>query len=67
MFRKTPTIAELRAWIDEDLRACRFNFADSNARGDTGRAGFWANRVGYLEASLEVLDWFTEETSQAPK
>ena len=47
MFRKTPTIAELRAWIDEDLSACRFNFADSNARGDTGRAGFWANRAGY--------------------
>lgn len=67
MARKDPTVHDLRAWIDEDLSACRFNFADSAARGDGGRAGFWAKRAGYLEASLEVIEWFTEETSRAMK
>lgn len=67
MFKKPTTVHELRAWIDEDLSACRFNFADSNARGDSARASFWAKRSSYLEASLEVIDWFNEETSQAMK
>lgn len=67
MFPKTPTIDELLAWIDEDLTACRFNFADSNTRGDNERAKLWARRSGYMEAALEVISLFTEETSQATK
>jgi hypothetical protein len=57
---KNPSVSELSAWIDEELTACRFNFATNNGDNNTEAAAFFARRVGYLEAALEVVGWFND-------
>lgn len=57
---KTPTVEQLTAWLEEEMQACRFNYAGSMK--DPERAAFWARRQGYLDATVEVVGWFREET-----
>lgn len=59
---KSPSVAELTEWLAVETNACRFNFADSNASGQAERAAFWTRRLGYLEATVEVIGWFREDT-----
>lgn len=59
---KPPSVAELTAWLEEEMQACRFNYASSMA--DPERASFWARRQGYLEATAEVIGWFQSELAE---
>lgn len=62
MAAKSPTVDALSLWLEEELKACRFNFAEHNASGQSEIAGFWARRAGCLEAAGEVIYWFNEES-----
>jgi len=62
---KSPSVAELAAWIEEERAVARHNYASSAATGDNERAAFMARRNGYLEAAAEVVQWFQSDTEDA--
>jgi hypothetical protein len=62
MATKKNDLYELREWIAGELRDTRAAYASwviSNPEISAGHA----RRVGYLEASLEVIAWFEEDQS----
>ena len=62
--KKTPSVAELRAWIETELENARAAYA-SHAHNSPEAASFHARRSGYLDASLEVIDWFETELADS--
>lgn len=55
---KSPTVAELTAWMEEETQACNFNHVSSWKSPE--RASFFARRRGYIDAATEVVGWFHE-------
>ena len=55
-YSKSPSVAELTAWLEDEARVCNFNYASSVQSPE--RSAFFARRRGFLEATSEVLAWF---------
>lgn len=55
-YSKSPSVAELTAWLEDETQVCNFNYASSVQSPE--RSAFFARRRGFLEATSEVLAWF---------
>lgn len=58
--KKKPGLPELRGWIESELNDTRTAHS-SWVNSDNEIAAFHARRAGYLEAALEVLEWFEQD------